>query len=203
MAEPKIVPRVLGTFSKLAPPIVSGDLDRPIPLAPGDSLQLLRREDRTLDPVPELVAKVRVAKALRPSLTIPGVPTGENLPVTIKAAITVSGTAKVLRMSDEGCEIHFSVKGRAFFIPIEREILLSLDRQADGTYVYRYKDLKNGSASEGVANDIRVEGKLRTLTVKDKTSGQEMPMTIEDVGGGRFKITTEGLLADINYVQGN
>lgn len=154
----------------------------------------------------ELVAKAReasgAAKAApaEPSLAIQGVPTGKPLPVTVKAAITVTGTAKVNKMSDEGCEIRLSVKGKALFMTIERDITVSLEKRKDGSYLYRYKDEKSGEVSEGVAQEITLEGNTRKLTVKDTKTGEATPVSITDMGGGRFKIAGDGFEADINKI---
>lgn len=151
----------------------------------------------------ELVAKAREASKAQgagaaPSLAIRGVPTGQALPVTVKAAITVTGTAKVARMTDDACEIRLSVKGKALFMTIERDITVSLEKQPDGSYLYRYKDEKTGETSEGVANELKLEGNVRKLTVKDKKTGEQVPVSITDLGGGRFKIAGDGFEADIN-----
>lgn len=153
-----------------------------------------------------VVARARAAAAAAPppakapSLAIPGVPTGQALPVTVKAAITVKGTAKVLEMSDDACEIRIAVKGRALFVPIERDYTVSIRRQADGTYLYRTKDNNSGEVSEGKASDLVVDGKTKRFSVQGKDGGDKIPVTMTDLGGGRFRIVGEGFDAEIDRV---
>jgi hypothetical protein len=155
----------------------------------------------------DLVAKAKAASATAapaasaaPSLEIPGVPVGKDLPVTVKAAITVKGTAKVLEMTDDTATINLHVKGRALFVPIEKDVTVSLAKQADGTYKYTYKDNKSGETSEGVAKNIVMEGNTRRLDVRDKQNDADVPIQITDMGGGRFILKGEGFEADINRI---
>jgi len=160
-------------------------------------------------PLAEVVAKAKAAAEApppeaapgeAPSLEIPGVPVGQDLPVTVKAQITVKGTARVLEMTDDTCTIKLHVKGHALFIPIERDVTVSLSRQADGTYLYKYTDNRSGETSEGVAKNIVVEGNTRRLDVRDVHSDEDVPIAITDMGGGRFVIKGDGFEADINRV---
>lgn len=160
----------------------------------------------------DLVAKARAAggverdgkaqQAEEPSLAIPGVPVNQPLPVTVKAQITISGTAEVNRMTDDVCEIRLKLKGSAFIFPVERDVTVSLERNPDGSYLYKYRDEKDGSVSEGVAQDLKVEGATKHLTALDRKTGEAVPISITDMGGGRFKIKGDGFEADINKVNG-
>lgn len=153
----------------------------------------------------EVVAKAKAAATApppeaieEPSLLIPGVPTGKDLPVTVKAQITVKGTAQVEEMSDDSLTLHLDVRGHILFVPIERDITVSLKRQDDGAYLYHYKDNRSGETSEGVAKNITVLGNVRKLDVRDVHSDEDVPIVITDLGGGHFKVSGDGFEADIN-----
>ncbi len=174
--------------------------------APSGDTAALKSAPQAAEPeLTEVVAKAKAAAETAPadaaeeaSLAIPGVPTGTELPVTVKAQITVKGTAKVLEMSEDVCSIHLHVKGHALFIPVERDVNVSLRRQEDGSYLYQYKDNRSGETSEGVAKNIVVEGNTRTLDVRDIHDEEDVPIKITDLGGGHFKINGDGFEADIN-----
>lgn len=150
----------------------------------------------------DVVRDGKAQKTEEPSLAIPGVPVKQPLPVTVKAQITISGTAEVNRMTDDACEIRLKLKGSAFIFPVERDVTVSLERKPDGSYLYRYKDMKDGEVSEGVAKDIQVDGATKRLIALDKKTGESIPISITDTGGGGFRIKGDGFEADINRVGG-
>jgi hypothetical protein len=201
-----------GTTAKLTKPGAPPAEGRPAGGAAGtqplgDTAKLQGAPAAAEPSLAELVVKAKAAHAsaaapppARPSLAIPGVPTGQTLPVQVKAAIKLVGTARVNQMSDDACEIRLSVKGTVFFKTIERDVTVSLSKQADGSYLYRYRDEKSGETSEGVATNIDVQGNVRKLNVKDTKSGEAVPIAITDMGGGRFKIAGDGFEADINKI---
>jgi hypothetical protein len=132
------------------------------------------------------------------TLVLAGVPVGTPLPVTVDATVDVKGTATVSKNDAECCEIRLQVKGKLLFATIERDVTVSLTRQADGSFLYRSKDNGSGEISEGIAKDIEMAGNVRRLKVVDKKADKEVPVVITDLGGGHFKIKGDGFEADIN-----
>lgn len=201
----------LGTTARLPPPAPPKIRDG----APQGDTATIANKTAPLPELSDLVAKARAAAAGAPtpqapatakgspeteeaSLVIPGVPLGKDLPVTVKAQITVKGTAQVLEMNDDEMKIHIAVKGKVLFVNVERDYTIGIKRQPDGSYLYRTKDNKSGEISEGKATDMVIDGNVKRFKVESKDA--KTPATMTDMGNGRFLVKGDGFEADINKI---
>lgn len=135
-----------------------------------------------------------VAKA--PSLAISEVQANQELKASVEAAISLEGTAKILKMTEDACEIRLSVKGSSFLTKgVQRDEFISIARQQDGSLMYKTRDEKTGEVTEGQATDLVVKGSTKTFSVIGE-GGKKIPFSLKDEGS-QFILSGEGVTISV------
>ncbi|MBM3274481.1 MAG: hypothetical protein FJZ00_04975 [Candidatus Sericytochromatia bacterium] len=166
-----------------------------LPVRDGTADRLCERRRARRDRF-ESSPKARREAAL--SLVVPGVPVGEEMPVKVKKGpFTVRGTAVVNKMGPQGSEFEIHIRDSVFGKKVERDVEISVDKQADGSYIFTKTE--DGIAESGKVAGVQVVGNTTRMQVPDaKKGGKMVEIQFTDQGEGRFKIRGEDFSAEFN-----